>query len=159
MLYLGHIGITIFIATMLYLPILFAVIGVLLPDVVDKGLYLLGIVPCTKYFGHTIFFVFIVGSLTYVITRRWKLVLAISVGCSLHLIEDAIYLHFLNNSSDFIPWFFPLLNYPNLSVCGPLEVEFINVFIITELIGALFLIFTLGFSSKIIYLRKNYGNY
>ncbi len=147
MLYLGHIGIAVFLASMLYLPIIFAVIGVLLPDIVDKGLYMLGIVPCSRYFAHSIFFPLVVGSIVFLVTRRWKLALAITFGSLLHLFQD---MHWV------VPWFFPLISYPEILACGPIKVN-VNLFIIvTEVIGAGLLVFTLGFRQKFIYLRRKF---
>lgn len=149
MLLLGHIGIIVFVASMFYLPIFFAVTGVLLPDIIDKGLFTLGIASCGRYFSHSIFFPFIVGSLIFLVTRRWKLALAIVLGSFLHLLQDVTY---------FIPWFFPLVNYLEMSLCGPIEVEFGMFAIITEVIGAGLLIFTFGFRQKFIYLREKFWN-
>jgi hypothetical protein len=149
MLYFAHIGFTVFIASMLYLPVIFAVAGALLPDIIDKGGNAIGLIPCGRYFGHSIFFPLTLGFLTYIITRKWKLTLAIFVGSFGHLLLDSFY---------FLPWFFPLIKYPQLSVCAPLKMGFGIFEIVTEIIGAGLLIFTLGFTSKLIYIRKSFWN-
>lgn len=148
MLLFGHIGITIFIATMLYLPMTFAVLGVLLPDIIDKGFFLLGLFPCVRFFGHSIFFPLVIGLLTYLVTRKWKFALAITLGAFLHLLQDI---------EGFVPWFYPFINYPELGVCE-FRVEFGLFAIITESIGAGALVFTLGFKSGVIWLRKKFWN-
>lgn len=145
MLFLGHIGITAFIAALLYLPVVFAVGGVLLPDMVDKVLFLAGLSPCGRFFGHSIFFAPIIGAITYAITRRKDFAIAIMLGAFLHLMEDMTY---------FVPFLYPIKSYAFASVCKPIEVIFGTFQVVTELIGAGLIIFAFGFNSKFIRLRR-----
>jgi hypothetical protein len=140
---LGHIGITVFLATLLYLPVQFALIGVLLPDLVDKALFVAGVVPCGVFAAHTVFFGPIIGSIIFLVTRRKDASLGILFGSLMHLLEDA---------GHFVPWFYPLVNYP--FNCGPLSLSFTPFTIFTEILGAALLIITVVFNSKLIYYRE-----
>jgi len=145
MLYFAHIGITIFIAALFYLPILYTAIGVLLPDIIDKGFFILGVTPCGRYIGHSLLFPLIVGLITYSMSRNWKITIALMFGVFLHVLQDSSY---------FIPWFFPLVKYSQMNSCGALDVQFGIFEIITESIGLLLLIFTLGFTKQLVFIRK-----
>lgn len=145
MLYLGHIGFTTFVSSLVYLPILGGVIGVLLPDVIDKGLFILGYVPCSRFAAHSIFFFPVAGAATYIITRNKKLAFAVALGAALHLVQD---MH------DYLPLLWPLKNYAFFAVCGKIEVLFTPFVIVTEVIGGLLLISMVTFKPKFIYLRK-----
>ena len=70
MLLLGHLGITLFMGSILGMSLLFLAIGVLLPDIIDKGFYILGLLPCGRSLAHNIFFGPIVAGLVFVITRK-----------------------------------------------------------------------------------------
>ncbi len=144
MLLLGHIGITAFIATFFYLPATFAVAGVLLPDIVDKALFLSGLSPCGRFFGHSLFFAPLLGAVTYTITRRKGFALAIMVGSFLHIAEDMTY---------FIPFLYPVKSYAFSSICGPMEVSLGIFEMITEGLGAALIMVTFAFNSKFLYLR------
>jgi hypothetical protein len=139
---LGHIGITAFFSILLYLPAQFSVIGVLLPDAVDKGLYVAGLAPSAHFVGHTILFGLIIGLITFAVTKRKDLSLAILFGSLIHLIEDA---------ESFIPWFYPFVNYTFTP--GPLII--ITPFtILNEIFGGILLIVILVFNSKLIFYRE-----
>ncbi len=145
MLPLGHIGITAFIVSMIYLPALAGIIGALLPDVIDKGLFILGYAPCSRFIAHSLFAVPIAGIITYAITRNKKITFAMLIGYVLHLLED---MH-----GD-VPWLYPLKNYAFMQACGDIHIVFTPYFILTETIGALLIIFVFGFSGKFMEFRK-----
>lgn len=148
MIFFGHLGMAIFLGAILSLPLIFVATGVILPDLVDKVLFILGYLPCGRFFGHTIFFGPVAAFFVYLITRRKDISLAILFGCYIHLLGDI---------RGFIPWFYPVVNYAfdckSISIAiGPFE-------IITESVGVFLLVVTFLWKSKIAYLRKkiNYG--
>lgn len=145
MLLLGHIGITAFVSSMLYLPILGGVVGVLLPDMVDKGLFVLGFAPCGRFIAHSIFFFPVAGIVSYAITRNKKFAVAVALGALLHLVQD---MH------DNVPLLYPVKDYAFFATCGEVRILFTPYLIITETIGALLLIFIGVFNSKARTLRK-----
>lgn len=140
---LGHTGITVFLSTLFYLPAQFAFMGVLLPDFVDKTLFVTGITPCGVFAAHTIFFGPVISLITFLVTKRKNLALAILFGSFMHLLEDARH---------FLPWFYPIVNYP--FICGPLIFEITPFAILTEGLGFLLLIATVVFNSKLLYYRN-----
>ncbi len=109
MLFLGHIGVTAFLGKFLYLPLLFVIIGSMLPDAVDKGLVIFGVTDYSRFVAHNIFFGPIASIFTYAITRRRDAALAILFGSYMHLIEDA---------NKFVPWLYPLVQYELTPVQG-----------------------------------------
>jgi len=139
---LGHIGITVFLSVLLYLPALFSVIGVLFPDIVDKVLYVAGVSPSAHFIGHTILFGLMAGLITFAVARRKDISLAISFGCFIHLIEDV---------GSFIPWFYPFVNYTFTP--GPLIVITSST-ILGEIFGGILLVATIVFNSKLIFYRE-----
>lgn len=141
---LGHIGITAFITSMLFLPALGAVLGVLLPDLIDKGLFLIG-APCSRFIAHSIFFFPIVGLIGYAITRNKKFAIAVTLGVILHLVED------LNAH---LPLLYPLKDYEFFSSCKVLGIKFTPFIIVTEIIGGMLLIYVYGFSRNFLQMRK-----
>ena len=145
MLLLGHIGITTFVSSMLYLPILGGVIGVLLPDMVDKGLFVLGYAPCGRFIAHSIFFFPIAGLVTYIITKNKKLAVAVALGAFLHLLEDV--------HGD-VPLLYPLKYYSFFDTCQQVRISFSPYIITTEVIGGLILVFMGVFNSRFSNLRK-----
>jgi len=78
-----------------------AVIGfcLLLPDLLDKPLWFLGI-GMGRFVGHTLFFVFLVAFVFFLRKRTYGL-FALVAGM-LHLLTDVGY---------FIPWFYPFVEY------------------------------------------------
>lgn len=145
MLLLGHIGLTAFASSMLYLSILGGILGVLLPDVIDKGLLTLGYAPCSRFIAHSIFFFPVAGVVTYIITRNKKFALAVALGAFLHLVED---MH------DDVPFLYPIKDYDFFSTCGQIKILFTPYVIITETIGGLVLIFMSVFNSRLSKLRS-----
>jgi hypothetical protein len=139
---LGHIGITVFLSILLYLPAQFSAIGVLLPDIADKVLYVSGLSPSAHFIGHTILFGLIAGLITFVVTKRKDVSLAILFGCIIHLIEDV---------GSFIPWVYPFVNYTFTP--GPLIV-ITTYTILNEILGGILLIISIVFNSKLIFYRE-----
>ena len=109
MLWLGHLGFTLFIGTFFFLPSLFAAIGVLLPDIVDKGLLFLGLSEYSRLYAHNIFFPPIASAILYATTRRKDMSIALLFGGYMHLIEDARHT---------VPWLWPLVNYDLIPTSG-----------------------------------------
>jgi hypothetical protein len=144
---LGHIGITVFISTFLYMPAWFVLAGSLLPDAVDKGLYVAGFSPSAHFIGHTIFLGLSVGLIAFIATKRKNLSLAISFGYLMHLIEDA---------ESFIPWFYPFVNYTFTP--GPL-IAITPFVIFNEVLGGVLLIILFVFKSKLIYFRDKINSW
>lgn len=142
MLLLGHIGIAIFLSTLFYLPPLFALVGVLLPDIVDKLLFIPGVTICGRFFGHTIFFGPLVGFLTYIVTRRKNLALAVLFGSYIHLLQDV---------GRFAPWFYPIINYQ--FECEPTRISVGFFEIVTESLGVSLIVVKIFFNSKLLYYR------
>ena len=149
MLLFGHIGIGAFVASMLFLPILFGIAGALLPDVIDKGLFVLGLAPCGRFVAHSLFFPPVAGILTYLVTRNKKIAIAIALGAALHLLQD---MH------DNVPFLAPIKTYEFYGTCGQIKILFTPYIIATELIGGVLLIFTLGFRKKLAEFRKDVWN-
>ena len=145
MLFLGHIGFTAFIVSMIYLPALAGIIGALLPDAIDKGLFILGFAPCPRFIAHSLLAVPVAGIITYAVTRNKKMALALTIGWLLHLLEDM---------QGMLPLFYPIKTYPFLQACGEIHILFTPYFIVTEAIGALLIIFVFGFSGKFIEFRR-----
>jgi len=145
---LGHIGITVFLSVLLYLPASFAFIGVLLPDVIDKLLFAAGLVPCSIFFSHTVFFGPIISILTFLVTKRKDISLAILLGSFAHLLEDA---------NHFVPWLYPIINYP--FNCGPLTFTITPFVVLTEALGVALLVATVVFNSKLIYFRDKINSW
>lgn len=145
MLFLGHIGLTAFASSMVYLPILGAVFGVLLPDIIDKGLFTLGYAPCSRFIAHSVFFFPVAGIVSYIITRNKKFALAVALGAFLHLVED---MH------DDVPLLYPLKDYAFFDTCGQIKVVFSPYVIVTETIGGLTLILMSVFNSQLARIRQ-----
>lgn len=140
MIFFGHIGITIFLLSFLFIPFLYSGIGAILPDILDKSINVLGLNSCTRYVGHTIFFAPATGLATFIFTRNKKAAAAILLGGWLHLAQDATLP---------LPLFYPVLPYE--FDCRPVLIgERIGRFeIITEAIGLFLLILAIKRNEKI----------
>lgn len=145
MLFLGHIGLTAFVSSLLYLPILGGVLGVLLPDVIDKALFTVGYAPCSRFIAHSLFFFPVAGVVSYIITRNKKFALAVALGALLHLVED---MH------DDVPFLYPIKDYAFFSTCDQIKILFTPYIIATEFIGGMTLIFMSTFKSRLAKLRS-----
>jgi len=86
-------------ALLLKPPVTVTVLCFLLPDLVDKPLWALG-VGCGRYVAHTLLFVFLV-SLAFALKKRAYGVFAL-FGGMLHLLTDIGW---------FIPWLYPFVRY------------------------------------------------
>lgn len=140
---LGHIGIALLLAVLFSMPAAFVVIGVLLPDIVDKLFFTTGFLPCGRSLGHNLIFGPIIGLVTLAVTRNVKFALAIFFGAYLHLIGDL---------RDFIPWFYPFVEYE--FDCGPVEFVLDEFLISMEIVGLALIILVLKYRSKIILIRE-----
>lgn len=141
---LGHIGIAIVIATLLYMPVAAFAIGSILPDIVDKSLAVFNIVPCGRSLAHNVFFALGAGAVAFAITRKKGIGLALALGVLLHLAQDAYY---------FVPYFYPLVSY-DFGDCGPVQLNPGTVNIIFEFVGLALIIVWWRWRAKLIYLRE-----
>lgn len=97
---LGHMGVPLPLAHLLKLNLAVTGLCALLPDLVDKPLYLLGVTSCSRYAGHTVLFVLLVAAAFCLRSRL--LGLSALFGGILHLLLDSGY---------FVPWFYPFARY------------------------------------------------
>lgn len=142
MFLIGHIGFTVFLSVLFYLPASYAFIGVLIPDVVDKLLLASSITSCGRLFSHSVFFSPVLGLSVYSITKRKDLALAIAFGSFLHLLEDATY---------FVPWFYPLIDYAR--ECKPFGIYYGMFELATDAAGLGLLMATVKLNSRLLYYR------
>jgi hypothetical protein len=138
MMPIAHVAIPIFLAIFVGLPSLFAAFGGVLPDIIDKGLMIAGIIPCGRFAAHSIFFAPMAALATYALFRRKDFGIAILLGCYMHLLLDA---------GDFFPIFYPLVKYS--FDCPPTSVGIGLYEVITETVGAALLALTYVFRSRI----------
>lgn len=108
MLPLAHVGIAALFAKNFkpyILPVTVAGFFALLPDLIDKPLFLLGLAPSSRFIAHTIFFGIIVSAIVFLAVEkkvRAQLALAALLGCWSHLLLD---------SYGFLPLFYPVVPY------------------------------------------------
>jgi len=143
MLALFHLGITALVAVIIGLPIFSSMIGALLPDIVDKGLFFLGVAPYGRFFAHSIFFGPLIALIIFMLTRKSYLALSILFGCYLHLLVDITY---------FVPLFYPLVGYNFPS--NKFEMDLWWFIILTESMGIAILYSSIRFKSEILYYRN-----
>lgn len=143
MLPLAHIGISMLLASLLYIPVAGALIGSIAPDAVDKILFVIGVSPCSRFFAHSIFFGPLLAAAVFLVTRRKDMAIAVLFGSYVHLLEDAV---------NFLPLFYPMVKYD--FYCPPLTVEPSIVDIILEGIGALLIPVTLALTPRIAYFKR-----
>ncbi len=141
---LGHIGTALIIASVFYIPVAAFVVGVLLPDIFDKGLTILGFLECGRSAGHNVFFALAAGAIALAVTRKKSVALAIFLGVILHLVED---------STHFVPYFYPLVAY-DFSECGPVEFQPGTFEIAMEVVGIALITLWWKFRAKLFYLRE-----
>ncbi len=79
----------------------YAVLGVLLPDLIDKPVFFLLDYGPGRYFAHNLSFAVLAASL---LAMRFGALagLSLGMGVTAHLVED---------SHAFVPWLFPLVSY------------------------------------------------
>ena len=96
---IGHIGIALPAGYVLRLSLPLVFLGAILPDLIDKPLYALGI-GGGRYIAHTLLFAFVVAGLFSLWKKKYGL--SVLVGMISHLFLD---------SEGFVPWFYPLKSY------------------------------------------------
>ena len=96
---LGHVGITLPVARALRLNMWVVLFTALLPDIVDKTMWWLGL-GAPRYVGHSLLFLALVVFLFSLRGKRGSL--AALLGGGSHLLLD---------SGEFVPWFFPFVSY------------------------------------------------
>lgn len=141
---LGHVGIALILSAFLSLPAAAFVLGVLLPDIVDKGLSLIGFIDCGRFVAHNVFFGFGAGLIAFAATRNKSVAIAITLGAMLHLAQD---------SAHFVPYFYPLISY-DFSSCGPIEIQPGTFELVMEGVGAVLIVVWWKFRAKLFYLRE-----
>lgn len=144
MLLFGHIGISVFLGSLLYLSPLIVGASAILPDIIDKGLVLLGLSQYSRLFAHNLFFGPLASLVVYAVTRRKDFALAVLLGTYLHLVEDM---------KDLVPWLWPLATYDFAPVTG-IKITLGLFEIIAETIGLTLLTFTFIFKHHVIYIRE-----
>jgi len=102
MFVIGHVGSSLFLAVILGLNPIVSSASVLLPDMIDKPLNILGLAPCSRFIGHTLLMGLLLSIFIYVFTRNKKITSSLLMGYWLHLIEDM---------RGFVPFFYPFINY------------------------------------------------
>jgi membrane-bound metal-dependent hydrolase YbcI (DUF457 family) len=114
------------------------VIGSLLPDIIDKPIYLLGL-GNGRFISHSLFFISLVFLAVVIISKsNYKVSIPFLIGMGLHLILDL----------PDVPWFFPFIAYESVIVEEPILYWFKVLFtdplvITTELLGISFCIIIL----------------
>jgi hypothetical protein len=140
---LAHIGTALVIASLFYVPVSAFVIGVLLPDILDKSLTFSGIESCSRSYGHNVFFALAAGGVAFIMTRRRGVALAITLGCLLHLAED---------SAGAVPYLYPMVSY-GFGTCGHYVASPGYFEIAMEAVGIVLIVVWWKWGAKLIYLR------
>ena len=96
---IGHVGIALAVAYVLRWNLIVVIFCALLPDLVDKSLFVVGL-GSSRYVAHTLLFVVLVAGAFFF--RRRSYGLPALVGGLSHLLLD------LNG---FVPWFYPFVSY------------------------------------------------
>jgi len=141
---LGHVGIALVLSSLFFIPAAALVVGVLLPDIFDKGLALLGVLECGRSAGHNIFFALGAGAVAFLATRNRGIALAILLGVLLHLAQD---------SAHFVPYLYPLMQY-DFGECGPVQFQPGNFEIAMEAVGLALIVVWWKWKAKLVYLRE-----
>lgn len=114
------------------------IIGTLLPDIIDKALFLLGL-GNGRLFSHNLLFVGISFLILFLFTKKnLRVSLPFLLGLVAHLLMDMPH----------VPFFYPFLSYEFVSIEEPfwfwIRTLFTNpLVIITEITGLIFLFFIL----------------
>ncbi|MHA1913380.1 MAG: metal-dependent hydrolase [Promethearchaeota archaeon] len=122
-------------------------IGSLLPDIIDKPIYLLGL-GNGRFVSHNLLFITLAFLAVLLISRRnFKLSIPFLIGMGLHLVLDLPY----------VPWFYPFMTYESVIIEEPILSWFIALFtdplaITTELLGVSFCIIIL-INNKLYHLK------
>jgi hypothetical protein len=105
----GHLGIGSKLASPFSrkLPLRWVLFGTLLPDLIDKPLYYgsvlvtgrhgleIGLISCTRTFGHTALFLFALSLIAYI--RKSPLFAALTIGVATHLVLDGFQDYWLSH--------------------------------------------------------------
>ncbi|MBI4894197.1 MAG: metal-dependent hydrolase [Candidatus Aenigmarchaeota archaeon] len=140
---LAHIGTALIIGSLFYVPLSAFVIGVLLPDILDKSLSFLGVESCGRSYGHSILFALAAGGIAFAVTRKKGIALAIALGCLLHLAGD---------SAGTVPYFYPMVDY-GFGTCDKYAPNPGYFEVAMEVVGITMIILWWKWRSKLIYLR------
>ena len=131
------------IGTLFYAPLLPFIVGVFLPDIVDKGLELLGFLDCGRVLGHSVFFALGVGAVLFAATKRKGLALAVMFGMLLHLVQDSAYP---------VPYFYPIIQYH--FACGLTNLIPSDLNVALEVAGLALIFVWWRWRAKLFYLRE-----
>jgi hypothetical protein len=96
---IGHVGIALPAGRVLRLNLPIVFLCALLPDLVDKSLWALGI-GGGRYIAHTLLFVFVIAGVLFLWRRVYGLSALLGIGS-----------HLLLDIRGFIPWFYPFVSY------------------------------------------------
>lgn len=130
MILFGHIGITAFVGSFLSLSLFIVLIGSLMPDIIDKTLFLLGLTNTGRFIGHTLFLGIIFSLIVHLILRKKIISASLLFGYWFHLFEDVM---------GFVPWFYPFVNYDfSAYTFGPIFTPF-NI--ASEVVGIVMVIY------------------
>jgi len=130
MIFFGHVGITLFLGSLLSLSLIFVLLGSVAPDIIDKSLVVLNIAPYGRFVGHTLLAAFLVAGFTGILLRKREASISLLFGYLAHLVED---------SRHFVPWFYPFVDY----VFKPYRIKIsLGLFeIAAEIVGVLALVY------------------
>ena len=136
MILFGHIGISVFLGSFLSLTLFVVLIGTMIPDIIDKTLYLLGLTNTGRFIAHTLFLGILISLIVHLVFRKKLVSISIWSGYLLHLLEDATH---------FVPWFYPFVNYDFSAY--PLGPVFTPFNIASEIIGIIMFIYVIRTNS------------
>jgi len=141
---LGHVGTALVIASFFSLPITAFVMGVLLPDLLDKSLVLFNVVECSRSYGHTLAFAGFAGIVAFVVTRKRETAIAVALGCLFHLAEDV---------TGMVPFDYPFVAY-DFQACVAYVPQPGGFEVLFEAIGAGLIVVWWMWRGKIVYLGR-----
>ncbi len=101
MLLFGHIGPAAFLAQRLRLHVLATMFFAILPDLIDKPLYVIGVAPAARWIAHTILFLVVVSGSLHLLAKK-QLALSAFFGIASHYVLDLRF---------FLPLFYPFVQY------------------------------------------------
>jgi len=96
------VGIAAPIASALRLNLPIVLVCALLPDIIDKGLWALGMGP-SRYVAHTLLFLFLVSLVFFLWKRSYGL--SAFLGLASHLLLDQL------DGGTSVPWLYPFISY------------------------------------------------
>jgi len=143
MYFFGHIGLTLLLGFMIFLPMVFLLMGSMLPDIIDKPLFFLGLAPSGRYIAHTLLFVALSFVATWIITRKFLSGLSLAFGVLMHLVGDATH---------FVPWLYPFVDYT--FPVYEADWAWISVFLVLEVVGFAILLALVKYGSNLDKIRN-----